>query len=118
MDRVVDWWIHGDVDWELYRRKAHQLGPLVAGMLFAARWFDGDHADEAEIRRLEKLTAPVGPRSAWIPHDGRGMPAYADTQQVEVRFVNGEMACGRVESYGWVWVQGNLWNIAEYRLLG
>ncbi len=25
---------------------------LVAGMLFAARWFDGDHADEAEIRRL------------------------------------------------------------------
>ncbi|RZI99712.1 MAG: Tat pathway signal protein [Brevundimonas sp.] len=24
----------------------------VAGMLFAARWFDGDHADEAEIRRL------------------------------------------------------------------
>ena len=73
---------------------------------------------EAEIRRLEKLTAPVGPRSAWIPHDGRGMPAYADTQRVEVRFVNGEMACGRVESYGWVWVQGNLWNIAEYRLLG
>ena len=25
---------------------------LVAGMLFAARWFDGAHADEAEIRRL------------------------------------------------------------------
>jgi hypothetical protein len=25
---------------------------LVSGMLFAARWFDGDHADEAEIRRL------------------------------------------------------------------
>ncbi len=25
---------------------------LVAGMLFSARWFDGDHADEAEIRRL------------------------------------------------------------------
>jgi len=25
---------------------------LVAGMLFAARWFDGDHADEGEIRRL------------------------------------------------------------------
>jgi hypothetical protein len=25
---------------------------LVAGMLFAARWFDSDHADEAEIRRL------------------------------------------------------------------
>lgn len=39
MDRVVNWWIHGDVDWELYRRKAHQLGPLVAGMLFAAGWW-------------------------------------------------------------------------------
>lgn len=25
---------------------------LIGGMLFAARWFDGDHADEAEIRRL------------------------------------------------------------------
>ena len=25
---------------------------LVAGMLFCARWFDGDHAEEAEIRRL------------------------------------------------------------------
>ncbi len=25
---------------------------LLGGMLFAARWFDGDHADEAEIRRL------------------------------------------------------------------
>ncbi|GLS00934.1 hypothetical protein GCM10007859_09440 [Brevundimonas denitrificans] len=25
---------------------------LVAGMLFCARWFDGDHADEAEIRRV------------------------------------------------------------------
>ena len=25
---------------------------LVAGMLFCARWFDGDHADEAEIRHL------------------------------------------------------------------
>lgn len=25
---------------------------LVAGMLFASRWFDGDHADEVEIRRL------------------------------------------------------------------
>ena len=25
---------------------------LVAGMLFCAQWFDGDHADEAEIRRL------------------------------------------------------------------
>lgn len=25
---------------------------LVAGMLFAARWFDADHADEVEIRRL------------------------------------------------------------------
>jgi hypothetical protein len=25
---------------------------LVAGMLFAARYFDGDHAEEAEIRRL------------------------------------------------------------------
>lgn len=25
---------------------------LVAGMLFAARWFDEDHADEVEIRRL------------------------------------------------------------------
>ncbi len=24
----------------------------VAGMLFAARWFDGDHAEEADIRRL------------------------------------------------------------------
>ena len=27
---------------------------LVSGMLFAARWFDGDHADEAEIRRLSQ----------------------------------------------------------------
>lgn len=25
---------------------------LLGGMLFAARWFDGDHPDEAEIRRL------------------------------------------------------------------
>ena len=25
---------------------------LLGGMLFAAQWFDGDHADEAEIRRL------------------------------------------------------------------
>lgn len=25
---------------------------LVGGMLFASRWFDGDHAEEAEIRRL------------------------------------------------------------------
>lgn len=28
---------------------------LMGGMMFAARWFDGDHADEAEIRRLTKV---------------------------------------------------------------
>lgn len=28
---------------------------LMGGMLFAARWFDGDHADEAEIRRLTQV---------------------------------------------------------------
>lgn len=27
---------------------------LVSGMLFAAQWFDGDHADEADIRRLSQ----------------------------------------------------------------
>ncbi|RZJ32484.1 MAG: Tat pathway signal protein [Brevundimonas sp.] len=27
---------------------------LVSGMLFAARWFDGDHADEVAIRRLSQ----------------------------------------------------------------
>ncbi|HVK41469.1 MAG TPA: Tat pathway signal protein, partial [Phenylobacterium sp.] len=27
---------------------------LLGGMLYAAQWFDGDHADEAEIRRLVK----------------------------------------------------------------
>lgn len=28
---------------------------LMGGMMFAARWFDGDHADEAEIRRLTQV---------------------------------------------------------------
>lgn len=28
---------------------------MLGGMLFAARWFDGDHPDEVEIRRLVKV---------------------------------------------------------------
>lgn len=59
---------------------------LVAGMLFAARWFDGDHADEAEIRRLAQaiyeriewdfavvrpdlISMGWHPETGHIPHD-------------------------------------------------
>ena len=35
---------------------------LMGGMLFAARWFDGDHAEEAEIRRL---TQAIYERIEW-----------------------------------------------------
>lgn len=59
---------------------------LMGGMLFAARWFDQDHADEAEIRRLtqviyERIEWPwlevrpnrisMGwhPETGFIPHD-------------------------------------------------
>ena len=35
---------------------------LLGGMLFAARWFDGDHPEEAEIRRL---TQAVYERVEW-----------------------------------------------------
>ena len=59
---------------------------LVAGMLFAARWFDGDHAEEAEIRRLsqaiydriewnwaivrtDRISMGWHPETGHIPHD-------------------------------------------------
>ncbi len=59
---------------------------LVAGMLFAARWFDGDHADEAELRRLaqavydriewdwavvrpDRISMGWHPETGHIPHD-------------------------------------------------
>ena len=59
---------------------------LVAGMLFCARWFDGDHADEAEIRRLaqavydrvewdwavvrpNRITMGWHPETGFIPSD-------------------------------------------------
>ena len=35
---------------------------LLGGMLFAARWFDGDHAGEAEIRRLAQA---ISERVEW-----------------------------------------------------
>ncbi|MFJ6023671.1 glucoamylase family protein [Brevundimonas sp. NPDC092305] len=59
---------------------------LVAGMLFAARWFERDHADEVEIRRLaqavyeriewdwavvreNRITMGWHPESGFIPSD-------------------------------------------------
>ncbi len=59
---------------------------LVAGMLFAARWFDGDHPAEAEIRRLaqavydrvewgwavvrpNRITMGWHPETGYIPAD-------------------------------------------------
>ena len=62
---------------------------LLGGMLFAARYFDGDHADEVEIRRLvEAVYARVEwpwaqvrghknsmgwhPETGFIPHDWDG----------------------------------------------
>ncbi|HWW11336.1 MAG TPA: glucoamylase family protein, partial [Brevundimonas sp.] len=59
---------------------------LVAGMLFAARWFDGDHPAEVEIRRLaqavydrvewdwavvrpNRITMGWHPESGYIPAD-------------------------------------------------
>lgn len=59
---------------------------LVAGMLFCAQWFDGDHADEAEIRRLAQavydriewdwamvrpdlISMGWHPETGHIPHD-------------------------------------------------
>lgn len=59
---------------------------LVAGMLYAARWFDGDHAEEAEIRRLaqavydriewdwavvrpNRISMGWHPETGHIPHD-------------------------------------------------
>lgn len=54
---------------------------LIAGMLFCARWFDEDHADEAEIRRLAQAVydrvewdwAVVRPNRitmGWLPETG------------------------------------------------
>ena len=40
---------------------------LVAGMLFASRWFDGDHADEAEIRRLAQAVYDRSWTDRWGP---------------------------------------------------
>ena len=62
---------------------------LLGGMLFAARYFDGDHADEVEIRRLveavyarvewpwtqvrgHKITMGWHPETGFIPHDWDG----------------------------------------------
>ena len=62
---------------------------LLGGMLFAARYFDGDHADEVEIRRLveavyarvewpwaqvrgHKISMGWHPETGFIPHDWDG----------------------------------------------
>ncbi len=59
---------------------------LLGGVLYAARWFDGDHADEVEIRRLaqalyervewdwamvrpNRITMGWHPETGFIPHD-------------------------------------------------
>ncbi len=62
---------------------------LLGGMLFAARYFDGEHADEVEIRRLveavyarvewpwaqvrgHKISMGWHPETGFIPHDWDG----------------------------------------------
>ncbi|KAL6780813.1 hypothetical protein ACKKBG_A08560 [Auxenochlorella protothecoides x Auxenochlorella symbiontica] len=39
MKAIADWFIYGEVDWDLYNAKLQEWGPLVAGALFGIGWW-------------------------------------------------------------------------------